>query len=189
MVDAEDAKKVVFLRGARVTLRPFDVSDLPTLLAWVNEPEIRRFITRPLPINEAQEREFIEKTSAGPDSLGFAICDRSSQEMIGCCGLHGVSWTSRHAEMGVFLADPARRGGGLGSEAFSVLLDYAFDSLGLHRCWLRVYADNAHAIRCYERLGFVREGVDREAHFGGGRFVDVVRYSILDREWRSRRPE
>jgi RimJ/RimL family protein N-acetyltransferase len=184
------AKKspVVFLKSSRVYLRPFELDDLPTLLIWINDPELRPFLSRTFPINESKEREYIEKLSCGPDQFAFLICDAKSNRRLGCCGLHGIQWPCRSAELGIFLGEEKSRGAGMGSEVFELLLEYAFQRLNLHRCWLQVYANNLRAIRCYERLGFVAEGADREAHFADGVYHDILRYSILDREWRAKGP-
>lgn len=187
MSKLETKRPVVFLQSQRLYLRPLEIDDLATLLVWVNAPELRAFLTRTLPINEMKEREYIEKLSCGPDQFAFLICDAKSNRRLGACGLHGIEWTCRSAEMGIFLGDEKSRGAGLGTEVFELLLEYAFQRLNLHRCWLRVYANNQRAIRCYERLGFVAEGADREAHFDCGAYVDVLRYSILDREWRGKK--
>lgn len=177
---------VVFLKSARVYLRPFALSDLPTLLAWINDPDMRPHLSRSLPINEAQEREFIEKHSCTSEQLAFLICEAKTHRSVGACGLHGIHWPDRACELGIFLADEKSRGSGLGSEVLASLLDYAFGRLNLHRCWLRVVANNQRAIRCYERLGFVAEGAEREARFSDGAYADILRYSILDREWSAR---
>jgi RimJ/RimL family protein N-acetyltransferase len=62
-------------------------------------------------------------------------------------------------------------------------LEYAFGPLGLNKVSLDVLEYNARAIRTYERIGFVHEGVHREDVFKDGRFVHVIRMSILAREF------
>lgn len=52
-------------------------------------------------------------------------------------------------------------------------MDYIFETLGLHRCELVVSSDNAAAIHCYEKVGFVREGVARSAYLKNGKWMDV----------------
>lgn len=59
------------------------------------------------------------------------------------------------------------------------MLDLAFDTLGLHRVHLKVLACNERAIRSYTRVGFVREGVEREACWAGGEWHDDVIMAVL----------
>jgi len=60
-----------------------------------------------------------------------------------------------------------------------VALGYAFEVLQVHKVSLEVLEYNERAIRTYERLGFQREGVHREDVYKDGRFVNVVRMSLL----------
>src|SRR5437763_16596905 len=62
------------------------------------------------------------------------------------------------------------------------VLRYAFGALGLNKVSLDVLEYNTRAIRTYERLGFHREGVHREDGYKDGRFVHVIRMSMLARE-------
>jgi RimJ/RimL family protein N-acetyltransferase len=51
--------------------------------------------------------------------------------------------------------------------------------------WLLVYANNARGIRCYEKVGFRREGVRREARWWAGRWWDALEYALLEQEWQA----
>lgn len=62
-------------------------------------------------------------------------------------------------------------------------MDFAFRELNLHRLQLITISYNERAINLYEKLGFKREGVYREAVFRDGKRYDMYLYGILDREW------
>ena len=105
-------------------------------------------------------------------------------------GLDHIDHRNQRAEYGrMLIAEPQQRRHGYARDATGTLLHYAFTNLNLNRVYLRVYADNAEALGLYERCGFEREGVEREAVYMGGRFRDLVLMSILRREfasWQSR---
>jgi len=65
-----------------------------------------------------------------------------------------------------------------------LLLGFAFDQLGLHRVWLRVFAENKRAIKAYKKAGFVQEGVTRDDEFFDGEFHDTIVMSVLEQEFR-----
>ena len=94
--------------------------------------------------------------------------------------LFNIKWRNQTAEMAIGIGDPALRGQGYGREALDLLLGYAFHELGLYRVGLTVLDYNTAAIRAYERVGFVREGVQREAVWRAG--ADGA--SIRMRNWR-----
>ncbi len=59
------------------------------------------------------------------------------------------------------------------------MVKYAFDVLNMHRVQLEVFESNPRGIRCYEKIGFKREGVLREGHYRNGKYDNVVVMGIL----------
>ena len=86
----------------------------------------------------------------------------------------------------MLIGDPRFRGKGYGTDATRTLISFAFNTLGLNRLILEVFAWNAPAIRLYRRCGFAKEGVLRRSRFSGGAFHDTVLMSLLREEFRRR---
>ena len=63
------------------------------------------------------------------------------------------------------------------------MVEYAFGTLNLNRIWLSCFADNARAIRAYEKVGFRREGVLRQEMYREGRYWDSLLMAILREDW------
>ena len=103
---------------------------------------------------------------------------------VGQARLHGLEEHNRRARFPIGLFAPELLGRGLGNEATRLVLRHAFETLGLHRVDLRVLASNARAIRCYEKCGFLREGVERESVFIDGTWFSDLMMSILEDEYR-----
>jgi RimJ/RimL family protein N-acetyltransferase len=87
--------------------------------------------------------------------------------------------------MTVIVGERDRRGNGHGSEAGRLLLDLAFNYLGLHRVAIGVVGFNERALSFWRRLGFREEGRQRDGYFHDGAFHDFVMMSVLEEEWRS----
>jgi RimJ/RimL family protein N-acetyltransferase len=64
-----------------------------------------------------------------------------------------------------------------------LLLRHGFETLNLNRIFLRVYSHNPRAIHVYQKVGFVEEGILRQAHFHNGDYKDVHIMSVLRSEW------
>lgn len=88
----------------------------------------------------------------------------------------------RRAELGINIVS-AYQGQGYGSEAIRWMLRWAFRTAGLHRVGLRACEYNEGALKLYERLGFVREGCEREALWFDGRWWDGLAFGMLASEW------
>ncbi len=180
------------LFGEKIMLREYRKDDLAHIIAWANDGQTTQYLSHifTLPQTVQNSEDFLEsRLRGGSREAGFIIADRGTQAYIGQADLFDINWIDRCATVGIVIGGADDRGRGVGTEALRLLCDYAFLSLGLERVQLDVYAGNQRAIRCYERAGFVREGVRRSARFVNGAFMDVLFMSVLREEWERRRGE
>jgi RimJ/RimL family protein N-acetyltransferase len=171
-------------------LREYRREDLGSITAWVNDMETTKYLsdlfTWPQTVKNSED--FLEmRLSGGRREAGFVIADRETQDYIGQADLMDINWIDRCATVGIVIANSSNRGCGKGQEALSLLLEYAFTLLGLQRVQLDVYGGNSRAIACYERAGFIKEGVKRRARFCRGEYMDIVLMSVLKEEWEQKR--
>lgn len=176
-----------FLIGERLYLRPLEQEDVPTCLRWINDPEVTRTLAAYRPLNEPREREWFEGHYKDDREIILAIVLKKQDKHVGNTGLHRIDWKNRETELGIMIGETEEWNKGYGTEAIGLMLDYGFERLNLHRIYLRVYANNPRAIRCYEKAGFQREGVLRESIFNEGRYWDTIIMGILEGEWRKLR--
>ncbi|MCW3096396.1 MAG: acetyltransferase, family [Chthonomonadaceae bacterium] len=173
------------LKGFQTILRPPQESDKQDRLAWGRDAEFRRMVggdPRTLPsLNAAEVEAWYGRVVQEP----YHWIIEAEGRCIGTARLHAIDPENRRAKYAIGIFAPELRGRGLGTEATRLVLAYAFDVLSLHRVELRVLAFNARAIACYERCGFVREGVEREGAWIGGQWQSDVLMSILEQEYRA----
>ena len=172
------------LSGSQVTLAPLTQADVPLLFTWINDREQVLHNAPYKPVSERQHQDWFDGLSRRTDLAMFGIRLRDGNRLIGSCQLHNISSVHRSAELQIRLGDVAVRGKGHGTEAVQLLLNHAFRDLNLHRVYLHVFAGNEAALRVYEKVGFVKEGVLRRAAHIDGQYVDVVVMGILADEWR-----
>ncbi len=177
------------IRGKKCLLRPVRVEDAVMLANLIDNMENRENLRAVFPTSEGQLVRWIEGLyrKKVPRDIVFAI--EVEGALIGMVSLHDINWTSRHGTLTIAIYRSDYRGRGIGTEATSLILNYAFDFLNLHRVKLEVYEYNKTAIHIYEKLGFVREGVWRSQRYLRGRYYDVVLMGILKDEWYKRREE
>ena len=174
------------LRGNSVLLRSLTTRDLEPLRAFVNDPDVMRSSNMYAPIGDAQHEAWWK--SLGNTAMWFGIDDVRTDpaRLVGTCCLVDIDWVGRVAELRVRIGDKTVWGGGLGTDACSVLLAFGFDDLNLERIGLRVWGSNVRAQRVYDKLGFVVEGRLRRAAYVGGVAEDVIVMGMLRDEWRAR---
>jgi RimJ/RimL family protein N-acetyltransferase len=173
------------IQGSKVLLRALTRADLPRLCAFNNDiaVELAGGGDPPMPQSLARlEAEFDAGLgSGGRDGTSFAI--EADGQLIGQCALFRFNHVAHSAELGITIGDKAYWGRGYGSEAISLLVDYAFRHHNLHRIYLTVNGDNARAIAAYTRGGFVEEGRLRDHAWSDGRYIALVYMGILRGEW------
>ena len=125
---------------------------LPDYLAMVNDWErVGKLIgSRRDPISEEKERRWVQKKLAEGAAL-FSMLEKDTGAFIGNIELMDIA--DRAGELGIAVT-AAMQDKGYGTEAVSAMVRYGMDTLGLRRVFLKVFPDNARAIRVYEKCGF-----------------------------------
>lgn len=171
-----------FLVGEGIYLRPLERADAPLCAAWLNHPEVRRHLLRHRPVDQRSEEDFLDGIRQSEHDVVVGIALAEGDRLIGMTGLHQIHARDRGAMFGLCIGAVDEWGRGRGTEATRLMVGYAFDTLNLHRVWLHVQEDNAAGIRAYEKVGFRREGVLRQASFHDGRYWDVITMGLLREE-------
>ncbi len=115
-----------------------------------------------------------------PSQLHFKI--EYENETAGEISLKSIRWFNHKAEIAVFILKPFRRKG-LAEQALRMLLDYAFNTMNFYRLEAEVVDYNPAAKALFEKLGFIQEGVLREAKFYAGTYHNIYSYGLLAKEW------
>jgi ribosomal-protein-serine acetyltransferase len=168
--------------GDGVELRSWSLEDAPAIYAMVdgNRDHLRAwFPWVDRTTGPAQIAEFIEASRRREDREGNGIYKQGL--LVGSAGL---SWDveDQQGEIGYWLAADAM-GSGLVTRAARALTTYGFEEIRLHRIVIKAAVGNARSRAVPERLGFVQEGVLREAGNTGLGRVDLVIYGMIVHEW------
>jgi RimJ/RimL family protein N-acetyltransferase len=175
------------LTGDRVVLRPLGPEHADAMLASTRDPELRRLTGTHTEFDRDTIERWVGSRGEHVDRLDLAIHRRDDDAFLGELALTGFEPADEVVAIRIALASTGLRGQGYGSEAMALVLDYAFDVVGVHRVELDVYAYNEGAIRAYERLGFVHEGRLREVLLWDGERHDALVMSLLRPEWEAAR--
>jgi RimJ/RimL family protein N-acetyltransferase len=172
------------IAGHLVALRRPVQSDLPSVIRWYRDPEVAR-LTRyqERQMNQAEIQRFFEVRMLAPDALAYSIVELASGRLIGFTTFSSLDGDNGSVMFHITIGERDAWGRGLGTEATQLMLQHAFERLGLHRVGLAVFSYNTRAIRAYEKAGFHVEGRLREAIQRQGEYFDEVQMGILAGEW------
>lgn len=156
-------------------------------MTWVNEPgvvgNLAAFSGEPL--TRAHELAWVQRTLQSATERVWSVFAVDDGRYLGQVGVHQIHGRSRVGRLAVVIAARREMGRGYGSAAIAEALDRAFVELSLHKVWLMVFRHNERSRAIYRRIGFVEEGVLREEYFHDGQWHDMVRMSVLARQWRT----
>ena len=163
--------------GKLVRLRAFDNSDLMQCLDYSNDYEVMRGasggILYPSTVDD-EARTMGNNTSYTSGEYQFAIETKDTRRFIGKCGFIKINWKNRVGELAILIGDKSCHGKGYGTDAVSTLCRFGFDELNLHKIKATVFSFNRPAVRCYEKCGFVKEGLLKDEIYREGAYHDVI---------------
>jgi RimJ/RimL family protein N-acetyltransferase len=174
-----------FLIGPTVYLRPLEKADAPQIVPWLNHPDITRTLRVYRPLNLQDEEEYIDRIRQSEHDIALGIVIRATDRFIGIAGLHAIDYKNRQASFGIVIGEKEEWGKGYGTEATRLIVGYGFETQNLNRIWLQVYEFNQRGARTYEKVGFFKEGVQRQDRYSEGRYWDTVMMAILRQDWSS----
>ena len=157
-------------------LRPAVPADLPQIVALERLPESRQYVGQ-------WDEDHHARALAGHDARYFVHEDEYGQIQAYIL-LLGFEEGPLSIEFKRFVV--AQTGRGLGRRLLAEILRLVFEEIGVHRFYLDVVEDNVRARHLYKTLGFIEEGVMREATQRGGEWLSLVLMSLLDHEYRER---
>ena len=191
LLPARGAKEgISIFEGKLVRLRQYEREDASLAQPLLNNWQVRRTLNpeNPKPYSLWEEDRFTGGQSTVQKEFNFAIERLSDNVYVGGCGINELAWISRVATVGIFIGQPYWNSG-YGTDALRTLVRFCFEQMNLQKVELHVHADNARAIRCYEKVGFVQEGRLRRHVFVEGDYIDQVSMGILREEFWAMRPQ
>jgi RimJ/RimL family protein N-acetyltransferase len=187
-VSTDWRQRLPVLAGQKVVLRDLRPSDATSLFTLLTTDEVARFISPPPSTVEGFER-FIawahRQRNAGAYAC-FAVTLPDNDTAIGIFQLRELEPGFGTAEWG-FAIGSGFWGTGAFSQGAELLLQFAFDTVGVHRLEARAAVKNGRGNGALQKIGAVQEGVLRKSFLRNGQYLDQVLYAIVDDDWRATR--
>ena len=161
-----------------VAIRRATADDVDWLVELLNGEETEPYLSGARAFDRDAIASDVERSEGEPSRFGRFVVEVGG-ERAGVMGFEERSGAHRIARLGGLAIHPDFRGQGTADDAARLLQRYLLDELGYHRLELACYGFNERAIRHAERVGFVREGVQRRAYLRHGEWQDAVLFSLL----------
>jgi RimJ/RimL family protein N-acetyltransferase len=188
IVSSDWKKGLPVLTSGEVTLRELKLSDAPSLLSMLTTEEVARFISPPPTTIDGFERFIIwanAERQAGRYAC-FAVVPNGMDTAIGIFQVRQLEPGFASAEWGFAIGSPFW-GTGVFTICAEMVLDFAFETLGVHRLEARAAVRNGRGNGALRKMGATCEGVLRRSFLRNGEYLDQHLWSILDSDWRAMR--
>jgi len=172
------------LRGAGITLRELRMDDAKALLALLTTEEVTRFISPPPTTLNGFER-FITWTNREREAgryVCFAVVPDGYDTAVGLFQVRQLDPMFGTAEWG-FAVGSAFWGSGVFAAGAELVVEFAFDVVGVHRLEARAAAENGRGNGALRKVGAVQEGILRKSFLRGGKHLDQALWAIVSEDW------
>jgi len=184
MMASNGELKLKSLVGKYIYLRPIEKGDIKYIRIWGNDLEIMSLTGEVRPMSQTDAEEFLKNVQNDKERVWFIMVLKENDQVIGEAGLLRMFKAWRTTDLSIIIGEKEVWGKGYGTEAIILLLDYAFQTLKFHRVAIGVVGFNERAIRFYEKVGFKKEGIQRDGYYHNSTFHDFIMMSILEDEFR-----
>ncbi|MFT4666751.1 MAG: ribosomal-protein-alanine N-acetyltransferase [Polaribacter sp.] len=168
------------LKTDRIYLRKIVSEDLPAVFKGLSHPEVIKYYGISFKTLEETKEQMdwfanLEKTGTG---TWWAICSNNDNRFLGAGGFNDLNKDSRKAEVGLWLL-PEHWGNGYLREAMPLMVNYAFQELGLHRIEGFVESSNENCKRAMSKVNFTHEGTMRDCEMKDGKLISLDIFAQL----------
>ena len=171
------------LETQRLKLRRLKITDVYEILTLRSNPEIMKYIPRPLIKTEVEALEFITTMDTNIDTnkvINWAITTKENDKLIGIIGYYRMKPEDYRAEVGYILSGEYH-GQGIITEALQRVVQFGFEEMGLHSIEAVIDPDNFASETVLLKTNFIKEGHFKDHVFFEGKFLDSVFYSLLNK--------
>jgi len=177
------------LENERVVLRPLELNDYENLLYFsIREPELWKF-SLVQAIGEEGLRNYLKlavEARTTEKEYPFIVFDKKTNQYAGSTRFYDIQLSNKCLQLGFTWYGKNFQGTGLNKNCKYLLLQFAFEEMGMERVEFRADNDNKKSIAAMNSIGCSVEGVLRSNGFKpDGNRRDSIVLSILKTEWES----
>lgn len=170
-----------------ITLREIEPGDTEQIVKWRNKDWVRsNFVYQSLFTRESHENWYQNKILTGLVKQFIILVKTTDYEEVlpvGSVYLRDIDEHHHRAEFGIFIGEETALKSGIGTKAAKLITQYGFNELGLHKIYLRVFEDNARAIKCYEKAGFKQEARFQDDVLIQGKYRSMIIMSMINPQY------
>jgi RimJ/RimL family protein N-acetyltransferase len=172
------------ITGDHIALRPLGKADIENRVRWFNDPDVRKTLIISEQFELDKTIRWFEKIQHDSSRVEFVI-ETAEKIPVGVAGLAGIDSTHRTAEIYIVIGQKEFWGKGVMLGAECLLIDWAFNSLGLEKIWAEARLENIASVITMKKMGFQVEGTLRGEKLVDGKRIDALRLGLLKNDFKN----
>jgi diamine N-acetyltransferase len=170
------------LKGEKIYLRALEPEDLDFIYSIENDESIWHVSNTQTPYSKFLIRQYLENAHQDifeAKQLRLAICLNATDTAIGLIDLFEFDPTHQRAGVGIVISNDVDKNNGIGTEALSLIIDYAFKQLQVHQLFANIGVENEISIALFSKFGFEKIGIKKDWNKVNGEYEDEILYQLL----------
>lgn len=159
-------------------IREFNENDIENKLVWINDSNNNQFLHYNLPLQYGKTLEWYR--SRNRETRLDCVIEYKNIP-VGLVGILNIDKNNRKAEFYISMGNTEFKNKGIATKACLALIKYTFIELNLHKLYLTTDEENHIAHKLFEKVGFEKEGLFKKDLLHGGKYIDRVRYGLINR--------
>ncbi|WP_224482589.1 GNAT family N-acetyltransferase [Robertkochia aurantiaca] len=173
---------MITLKGNTIYLRALEPEDIDFLYYLENDENVWEVSETVAPYSKYVLKEYLANSHRDiyeVKQLRLAIVTLE-QELVGFIDLYDFDPRNRRAGVGIVVLREGHRNKGIGGEALSLIIDYAFQHLNLHQLFANIGEANQASIHLFSKMGFEKVGVKKDWNLNAGKFTNELLYQKIN---------
>ncbi len=173
---------LITLKGNNIYLRALEPEDLHFVFRLENNETIWEVSNTQTPYSRFLIKQYLENAHQDiyeAKQLRLAICKNNESKPLGLIDLFDFDPKNNRAGIGIIIENTENRNQGIGKEALSLLVNYAFKKLNLHQLYANIGSNNEISLKLFTTFGFQKIGNKKDWTFHEGKYFDEELYQLI----------
>ncbi len=179
-------KHYIPLCDSKILLEPLKESHIKNMRKLSNHPDIWTWYTADLTDPDELEKWMTARLAEvkREEKMSYAVILKETGEVIGSTSYGHIDWVEKGIEIGWTWLGKNYIGSGINKHMKFIMLQHAFEKMGVERLELRTDELNVRSRKAMEKIGAKHDGTLRSHRSTrGNRRRNTVVYSIIKSEW------
>lgn len=170
------------LKSENIFLRALEPEDLDFIYNIENDLSVWEVSNTQTPYSRFLIKQYLENAHQDiyeAKQLRLVICKNDNSDTIGLIDLFDFDPKNNRVGVGLVIQKEEFKGVGWGTEALSLIIEYAFGFLNVHQLYANIHTENEPSLRLFTKFGFQKIGIKKHWNFSGGSYKDEAMFQLI----------